>query len=80
MSTSTDVEELTKLDAARRQLDAAIRMFLASEDEVAIHTLGAAAYRVLRDLKEERGRSELTDLVSGAAFNIAKGIFGEAKK
>lgn len=38
---------LTKVADAQRQLDAAIRMFFAEEDELAIHTAAAAAYRVL---------------------------------
>ena len=43
---------VNKLEAARRQLDAAIRMFLMDEDCLAIHSLAAASYRVLRDLLE----------------------------
>jgi len=71
---NNELDELTKLEAAQRQLDAAIRLFLSSEDELAIHTLAAAAYRIFRDLKEKRGRTELTDLLSGAAFGAAKQI------
>lgn len=52
---------VTKIAAARRQLCAAIRMFFAGEDELAIHTVASAAYRVLSDLKAERGRDEAAD-------------------
>lgn len=47
---------LTKIAGAQRQLDAAIRMFFAGEDELAIHTVAAASYRVLHDLNQKRGK------------------------
>jgi hypothetical protein len=40
--------------AAQRQLDAAIRMTLAEEDELAIRTVVAAAYGILRGLKQNQ--------------------------
>ena len=52
---------VTKLAAAQRQLCAAIRMFFAGEDELAIHTVASAAYQILRDLKAKRGRNEAAD-------------------
>ena len=52
---------LNKLGAAQRQLRAAIRMFFHGEDELAIHTVAAAAYRIVRDLKEKRGCDEAAD-------------------
>jgi hypothetical protein len=52
---------VTKLVAARRQLRAAIRMFFAGEDELAIHTVASAAYRIISDLKMKRGRDEVGD-------------------
>jgi hypothetical protein len=39
-----------------RQLDAAIRMFFAREDELAIHTLACGAFRILRDVTKKRGK------------------------
>jgi hypothetical protein len=63
---------VSKLDAARRQLDAAIRMYLANEDELAIHTLAAAAYRILRDLLEKRGLSDLDVPVGMGVYLTAK--------
>ena len=41
---------ISKLEAAQRQLDCAIRLYLAEEDEVAVHTLSRAAFRILYDL------------------------------
>lgn len=52
---------LTKLAAAQRQLRAAVRMFFAGEDDLAIHKVASAAYRVLSDLKAERGKDEVGD-------------------
>ncbi len=43
------------MEAARRQLDAAIGLLLDGEDSFAVHTLAAAAFRILRDLAEHRG-------------------------
>ncbi len=48
-------EKLTKLDAARRQLDEAIRMFFEKRDAVATHTVASAAAQVLADLGKVRG-------------------------
>lgn len=59
---------VTKLAAAQRQLRAAIRMFFAGEDELAIHTVASAAYRILTDLKSERGRDEVGDYYLTAIF------------
>ena len=44
--------KVNKPEAARRQIDAAIRMLFSGEDPVAIHTLAMAGFRVLRDLAE----------------------------
>jgi len=68
------VELLNKLGAAKRQLNTAIRLFFARDDEVAIHTLGAAAYRILRDLKAQSGRLELSHLLTGVVTNVAQQI------
>ncbi|MXX40806.1 MAG: hypothetical protein F4Y91_02625 [Gemmatimonadetes bacterium] len=42
--------KVNKPEAARRQIDAAIRMLFSGEDPVAVHTLAMASFRVLRDL------------------------------
>lgn len=46
------VEILTKLEAAKRQLSEAIILFFERRDPIAIHTLAAAAHQVLIDLGE----------------------------
>jgi hypothetical protein len=46
---------VNKMDVARRQLDAAIRMTFAGEDPVAVHTVAAAGHRIIRDICESRG-------------------------
>lgn len=43
---------VNKIEAARRQIDAAIRMLFNNEDPVAIHTVATAAFRILRDLAD----------------------------
>ncbi len=63
---------INKLEAARRQLDAAIRMMFANEDELAIHTIAAAAYRILRDVLEKRGRHDLEYLYQAGLYGMAK--------
>ncbi len=72
MNPSSATVFVTKLGAAERQLNAAIRMALANEDELAIHTVAASAYRVLRDIKQQRGRSDAFDLIQRGMFAIAE--------
>ena len=43
---------VTKLDAARRQIDQAIRMLFDSEDPVPIQTLAMAGFKIVRDLSK----------------------------
>ena len=69
---STAAVFVTKLEAARRQIDAAIRMTLRNEDQLAIHTVASAAYNILRDVKSKRGQSELADAVKTGLFVSAK--------
>ncbi len=42
-----------KLEAARRQLDCAIRLTAAVDDELAVHTLAMASFGILNDLAKE---------------------------
>jgi hypothetical protein len=74
MRQDSSVIAVTKIAAAQRQLDAAIRMMLSDEDELAVHTVGAASYRILRDLKKKRGRRELADWYARGAYYIARDI------
>jgi hypothetical protein len=55
---------LTKLDAARRQLDTAIELYFGERDPVAIHALAAGAFEVVTALCARAGQpDELFDLV-----------------
>jgi hypothetical protein len=47
--------QVSKLDAAKRQLETAIRLYFSEGDPVSIHTLSAAAYNILRDLGKNVG-------------------------
>lgn len=60
MSDSKNVY-VTKLAAAERQLRAAIRLYFSDEDELAIHTIASAAYKLITDLKSKRGMEEASD-------------------
>jgi hypothetical protein len=42
--------QIDKLEAARRQLDCAIRLYFNNEDSLSIHTIAYAAFRVLFDI------------------------------
>jgi hypothetical protein len=46
---------ISKLDAARRELETAVRLYFAEADPISIHTLAAAAHQVLVDLNRKRG-------------------------
>jgi hypothetical protein len=50
---------ISKLDAAKRQLETAILLFFKSQDVVSIHTLAYAAHRVLTDLGSQQGKKSL---------------------
>jgi hypothetical protein len=65
---------INNFEAARRQIDAAIRMTLTNEDELAIHTVASAGYRIVRDLLEKRGRFDLDELLRHGIFALASHI------
>lgn len=69
---NTSRVHITKLAAAQRQLRAAIRMFFAGEDELAVHTVASAAYRLIADLKDERGRDEVADYYLISVFYVVR--------
>ena len=46
---------VSKLDAARRQLETGTRLYFSEGDPVSVHTLVAAAYQVLSDVNRARG-------------------------
>jgi hypothetical protein len=65
---------VTKASAARRQLDAAIRFWFAEEDELAVHTVASAAYRILWDLMYHRGLLPLGEFLRTGLFSFAKDV------
>jgi hypothetical protein len=61
-----------KIEAARRQIDAAIRMTFLNEDDLAIHTVASAAYKILRDLLIKRGENDVERHLKHRMFEIAR--------
>jgi len=47
--------KISKLDAARRQLETAVRLYFAEGDPVSTHTLTSAAYQLLSDINRALG-------------------------
>ncbi len=54
-TTTPYMTRIEKLEAARRNLAAAVRLFFERGDPIAIHTLAAAAQGVIRDVARGRG-------------------------
>jgi hypothetical protein len=64
---------LTKLEAARRQLETAIKLYFDHGDEVPIHTLAAAGYSIVRDINEHRdGEPMLKDIHCYLSEDLAR--------
>ncbi|MAZ87764.1 MAG: hypothetical protein CL693_08960 [Cellvibrionaceae bacterium] len=63
---------INKLSAAKRQLQAAIRMYFLPEDELAVQTVAAAAYGLLKDIKKSRGKSEAADTYLVSVFYLVR--------
>jgi hypothetical protein len=61
---------VSKLDAAKRQLETVIRLYFSDGDPVAIHTLTAAAYNVIRDVTAKRGAEPM--LIKDQLHNYVK--------
>ena len=47
--------EITKTDAGKRLIAAAIQMLFRNDDSLAVHTVAMAAFRILRDLAKSCG-------------------------
>jgi hypothetical protein len=50
--------KVSKLDAAKRQLDCAIALWFRDADEVSIHTLVFAAHGIIQDINAKRGNTD----------------------
>ncbi|MBX9893789.1 MAG: hypothetical protein K2Y09_01220 [Nitrosomonas sp.] len=72
MSNAGATVHITKLAAAQRQLRAAIRLYFIDEDELAIHTVASAAYRLINDLKAARGMTEAADVHLVSIFYVVR--------
>jgi hypothetical protein len=59
---------VTKLDAAKRQLEKAMQLYFANDDPVSIHTLTAAAYNILRDVSKQKGVEPM--LIKGLLLDL----------
>jgi hypothetical protein len=55
--------KINKFEAARRQVDAAIRMIFSAEDPVGVHTLAMAGFRILRDLASQHDDSYMEKVI-----------------
>lgn len=64
--------QISKIAAAQRQLDAAIRIFFQREDELAIHTVTAAAFQILQDLTKLRGARFTSEVLKAGILSIAQ--------
>ena len=61
---------ITKLEAARRQLCAAVRFLIHGEDELAVHTVTAAAAGIISDLRGQRGHDEAGEATLGVLYGL----------
>ena len=50
---------INKPEAARRQIEAAIRLLFSGEDPIAVHSLAAAGFRIVRDLAHAGEKGEI---------------------
>lgn len=55
---------VSKIDAARRQIETAVNLFFSYADPVSIHTLASAAYNILNDISDNR-RAEIRHIRKG---------------
>ncbi len=54
---------VNKAEAARRQIDAAIRLLFSNDDPIAIHVLATAAFFMLQDLAKHREKGLTRELL-----------------
>ena len=68
---------ITKLSAAQRQIDAAIRILFSGEDILAVHTVVAAAHRIVLDLAEKRNLAPYTESIRTTIATLYRQHFTE---
>ena len=69
--------KITKHSAAQRQIDAAIRILFSGEDTLAVHTVVAAAHRIVLDLAEKRNLAPYTESIRKTIATQYRQQFGE---
>jgi len=52
-------ERISKIDAACRQLNTAIKLWFADGDLVSIHTLACSAHQIVHDINQQKGGRDL---------------------
>ena len=52
--------KVSKTDAARRQIDCAIKLWINDDDPVSIHTLAFSAFSIVDDINVKRGNKDVT--------------------
>jgi hypothetical protein len=62
--------KVSKLDAAKRQLETVIRLYFSNAEPVSIHTLTAAAYKILQDLTKHKGAEPM--IIKGQLLDYVK--------
>jgi hypothetical protein len=67
--------KISKLEAARRQLDGSIRLYFENEDLLVVHALSRAAFRVFFDLQP--ARDDYKQLVERTISYLGSGNFNE---
>jgi hypothetical protein len=77
----TDFSIVSKLEAAERQLDMAIRLFFKREDAVSVHTLAAAAYQIITDICKQKGiERELEDSEILDEFGVKRELLAQIRR
>jgi len=73
--------KVSKLDAARCQLECAAELYFRDGDQVSIHTLAAAAFEILSDLAKQKGDSmPLKRTVNSLPKDLAKKLWHHLRK
>jgi hypothetical protein len=78
---------ISKLEAAQRQLDCAIRLYIENDDLVAVHTLSRAAFRILYDIyptrvydRFEKSMDDLIQRLGWKEFNRVSNFLKHAER
>jgi len=69
---------VNKPEAARRQIDLAIRLLFDNEDPIPIHTLAMAGFRILRDLAKDQPKSYMEQSLKKILIPGKEGEFWKA--